>query len=164
MDNESASGPVFHRLVFAEAIKRELLTDYQVVVGADGDHLARPGACNVESTPRKLDVDSPTPTRGAVRLSAELRMLDASCNECLSAWKPMCHCRCTALIEGVAAARARWIVIAVPLADENVTALVIPGLWEHLWSNKISEFEHDPRLCRSMTGFSEEEYEATRER
>jgi len=52
----------------------------------------------------------------------------------------------------------------VPLADENVTTLVIPGLWEHLWSNKISEFEHDPRLCRSMTGFSEEEYEATRER
>jgi hypothetical protein len=62
------------------------------------------------------------------------------------------------------AARARWIVIAVPLADENVTALVIPGLWEHLWSNKIGEFEHDPRLGRSMSGFSEEEYEATRER
>ena len=55
-------------------------------------------------------------------------------------------------------------MIAVPLADENVTTLVIPGLWEHLWSNKISEFEHDPRLCRSMTGFSEEEYEVTRER
>ncbi len=36
MDNEAASGPVFHRLAFAEAIKCELLTDYQVVVvGAD---------------------------------------------------------------------------------------------------------------------------------
>src|SRR5258705_9263853 len=38
----------------------------------------------------------------AVKLSAELRMLDASCNECLSAWKPMCHRRCAALIEGAA--------------------------------------------------------------
>ena len=41
--------------------------------------------------------------------------------------------------------------MAVPLADENVTALVIPALWEYLWSNKIREFEHDSRRCRSMT-------------
>jgi hypothetical protein len=32
MDDESRFGPVFHRLGFAEAIERELLTDYQVVV------------------------------------------------------------------------------------------------------------------------------------
>jgi superfamily II DNA or RNA helicase len=32
MDNEEAFGPVFHRLAFAEAIQRALLTDYQVVV------------------------------------------------------------------------------------------------------------------------------------
>jgi len=32
MDNESRFGPVFHRLGFAEAIARELLTDYQVAV------------------------------------------------------------------------------------------------------------------------------------
>jgi superfamily II DNA or RNA helicase len=32
MDDESHFGPVFHRLGFAEAIERELLTDYQVVV------------------------------------------------------------------------------------------------------------------------------------
>ena len=32
MDNEAAFGPVFHRLGFAEAIERDLLTDYQVVV------------------------------------------------------------------------------------------------------------------------------------
>jgi hypothetical protein len=32
MDNEGAFGPVFHRLGFAQAIKRDLLTDYQVVV------------------------------------------------------------------------------------------------------------------------------------
>jgi len=32
MDNEAAFGPVFHRLGFAEAIERALLTDYQVVV------------------------------------------------------------------------------------------------------------------------------------
>jgi superfamily II DNA or RNA helicase len=36
MDNETRFGPVFHRLSFGEAIKRELLTDYQVaVVGVD---------------------------------------------------------------------------------------------------------------------------------
>ena len=32
MDDEAAFGPVFHRLTFGEAIKRDLLTDYQVVV------------------------------------------------------------------------------------------------------------------------------------
>ena len=32
MDNEAKFGPVFHRLGFAEAIDRNLLTDYQVVV------------------------------------------------------------------------------------------------------------------------------------
>jgi len=31
-------------------------------------------------------------------------------------------------------------------------------------SAKIREFEHGPRLCRSTTGFSEEQYEATRQR
>ena len=36
MDNEAAFGTVFHRLTFGEAIKRDLLTDYQVaVVGVD---------------------------------------------------------------------------------------------------------------------------------
>ena len=36
MDNEEKFGPVFHRLGFAEAIERDLLTDYQViVVGVD---------------------------------------------------------------------------------------------------------------------------------
>jgi superfamily II DNA or RNA helicase len=38
MDDEAAFGPVFHRLSFGEAIKRKLLTDYQVVVvGVDND-------------------------------------------------------------------------------------------------------------------------------
>jgi len=32
MDNEKKFGPVFHRLGFAQAIERDLLTDYQVVV------------------------------------------------------------------------------------------------------------------------------------
>ncbi|HYO01542.1 MAG TPA: helicase-related protein [Mycobacterium sp.] len=35
MDNEQVFGKVFHRLGFAEAIDRDLLTDYQVVVGVD---------------------------------------------------------------------------------------------------------------------------------
>ncbi|WP_082691823.1 DEAD/DEAH box helicase [Mycobacterium sp. IS-1556] len=38
MDDESHFGPVFHRLTFGEAIERDLLTDYQVVVvGVDDD-------------------------------------------------------------------------------------------------------------------------------
>ena len=38
MDDEAEFGPVFHRLGFAEAIERDLLTDYQVVVvGVDND-------------------------------------------------------------------------------------------------------------------------------
>jgi superfamily II DNA or RNA helicase len=38
MDDETVFGPVFHRLGFADAIKKGLLTDYQVaVVGVDDD-------------------------------------------------------------------------------------------------------------------------------
>jgi predicted helicase len=38
MDDPSKFGTVFHRLSFGEAIKRDLLTDYQVaVVGVDSD-------------------------------------------------------------------------------------------------------------------------------
>ncbi len=36
MDDETKFGKVFHRLGFGEAIKRDLLTDYQVaIVGVD---------------------------------------------------------------------------------------------------------------------------------
>jgi hypothetical protein len=38
----------------------------------------------------------------------------------------------------------------------------VPGLWEWLWQKKIREFEHDPRLCASITGQSAEELAATR--
>jgi len=41
MDNEEAFGPVFHRLGFAEAIERALLTDYQVVVVGVDDAIYR---------------------------------------------------------------------------------------------------------------------------
>jgi hypothetical protein len=38
MDDEAKFGKVFHRLRFREAIKRELLTDYQVaIVGVDDE-------------------------------------------------------------------------------------------------------------------------------
>jgi predicted helicase len=38
MDDETAFGPVLHRLTFGEAIERDLLSDYQVVVvGVDDD-------------------------------------------------------------------------------------------------------------------------------
>ena len=85
--------------------------------------LPRLGACNGESTLKETFVDSPTPTRGAVLLDMEgHRRLEVTrirpvggeavsraahagwprCNECLSAWKPMCRHRCAALIEGAA--------------------------------------------------------------
>jgi hypothetical protein len=115
MDNEAASGPVFHRLAFAEAIKREL-TDYQVVVvGADDatflDRLQGNLTSIRQRRPEELSgctwkvavgLEVTSIPKQEVKLSAELRMLDASCNECLSAWKPMCHRRCAALIEGAA--------------------------------------------------------------
>lgn len=41
MDDEEVFGPVFHRLGFAEAIERELLTDYQVAVVAVDDETYR---------------------------------------------------------------------------------------------------------------------------
>ena len=42
MNDESVFGPVFHRLAFAEAIEKELLSDYRVViVGIDDDRYRR---------------------------------------------------------------------------------------------------------------------------
>ena len=42
--------------------------------------------------------------------------------------------------------------------------LVVPGLWKWLWEKAIRDFEHDPRLCPSITGASARETEATRRR
>jgi predicted helicase len=40
MDDESTFGPVLHRLTFGDAIERDLLSDYQVVVvGVDNETL-----------------------------------------------------------------------------------------------------------------------------
>src|SRR5262249_20293118 len=41
MDDEARFGPVFHRLTFGEAIERDLLSDYQVVVVGVGDSTYR---------------------------------------------------------------------------------------------------------------------------
>ncbi len=41
MDDEAAFGPVFHRLSFGEAIERDLLSDYQVVVVGVTDSMYR---------------------------------------------------------------------------------------------------------------------------
>jgi predicted helicase len=46
MDNEAVFGPVFHRLGFANAIDRGLLTDYQVVVVGVDDAIYRDWAQN----------------------------------------------------------------------------------------------------------------------
>ena len=55
-------------------------------------------------------------------------------------------------------------MIAVPLAEDHITTLVIPGLWEWLWRKRIDEFENDPRLCPSITGATAAQTEATRRR
>jgi predicted helicase len=41
MDDEAAFGPALHRLSFGEAIERELLSDYQVIVVGVGDETYR---------------------------------------------------------------------------------------------------------------------------
>jgi hypothetical protein len=38
----------------------------------------------------------------------------------------------------------------VPRAEASTAALVVPGLWEWLWRNRIREFEHDPRLIPAL--------------
>ena len=43
MDDERVFGPVFHRLTFGEAIERDLLSDYQVVVVGVDDATYAPG-------------------------------------------------------------------------------------------------------------------------
>jgi len=42
-------------------------------------------------------------------------------------------------------------------------ALVVPGLWNALWKDKIHTFEHDPRLIPSVTNASAEELEQMRQ-
>jgi hypothetical protein len=37
-------------------------------------------------------------------------------------------------------------------------------VWEWFWHKRIDEFEHDPRLCVSITGDTAEQLEATRQR
>ena len=54
MDDPSKFGTVFHRLTFGEAIKRDLLTDYQVaVVGVDNDDVPRVGGEGHSGHPRR---------------------------------------------------------------------------------------------------------------
>ena len=55
-------------------------------------------------------------------------------------------------------------MIAVPLAEDNISVLVVPGLWEWLWYKRIGELENDPRLCPSITGASIAQTKATRQR
>ena len=58
MDDETVFGPVFHKLTFAEAISRDLLTDYRVViVGIDDDRYRR-----YADQERLLSVDGVTQT------------------------------------------------------------------------------------------------------
>ena len=52
----------------------------------------------------------------------------------------------------------------MPLAEDNISVLVVPGLWEWLRHKRIDEFENDPRLCPSITGASTAQTEATRQR
>lgn len=79
MDNEEAFGPVLHKLPFSEAINRDLLTDYQVVVVGVDDATYRDWAERGElvvldgGTPLKTDARS---LAGQIGLAKAMRKYD----------------------------------------------------------------------------------------
>jgi superfamily II DNA or RNA helicase len=76
MDDEAAFGPVFHRLGFAEAIKRDLLTDYQVVVVGIDDATYRDWAQRGRFVTRDgTDTDART-LAGQIGLATAMRRYD----------------------------------------------------------------------------------------
>jgi predicted helicase len=77
MDNTAVFGPVFHRLGFAEAIQRKLLTDYRVIVVGVDDATYRDWAQRGELVIR--DDDKKTDARtlaGQIGLAKAMRLYD----------------------------------------------------------------------------------------
>jgi superfamily II DNA or RNA helicase len=72
MDNEEVFGPVVHKLSFGEAIQRELLTDYQVVIVGVDEPMVRDWIENYEIV--STDPDNQTDAR---TLAAKIGMLKA---------------------------------------------------------------------------------------
>jgi superfamily II DNA or RNA helicase len=76
MDNEAVFGTVFHRLPFGEAIQRDLLTDYQVVIVGVDDATYREWAERAELV--ILDGDNPKKT-DARTLAGQIGLAKAMC-------------------------------------------------------------------------------------
>jgi superfamily II DNA or RNA helicase len=79
MDNEAVFGTVFHQLPFGEAIQRDLLTDYQVVIIGVDDAIYRAWAERAELV--ILDGDNPRKTdartlAGQIGLATAMRKYD----------------------------------------------------------------------------------------
>jgi hypothetical protein len=74
MDDESAFGPVLHRLTFGEAIERELLSDYQVVVVGVDNEMYRAWAERGEFvTPDGVRVTDARTLAGQIALAKAMR-------------------------------------------------------------------------------------------
>lgn len=52
----------------------------------------------------------------------------------------------------------------MPRAERGYPDLVVPGLWDALWQREIRDFERDPRLCPTLTGFNAAQTEKVRRR
>ena len=72
MDNEAVFGPVVHKLTFGQAIKQELLTDYQVVIVGVDEPMVREWIENYEIV--STDPDNQTDAR---TLAAKIGLLKA---------------------------------------------------------------------------------------
>ena len=72
MDNEAVFGPVVHKLTFGQAIKQELLTDYQVVIVGVDEPMVRRWIENYEIV--STDPDNQTDAR---TLAAKIGLLKA---------------------------------------------------------------------------------------
>lgn len=72
MDDEAVFGPVIHKLTFGQAIKQELLTDYQVVIVGVDEPMVKEWIENYQIV--STDPDNPTDAR---TLAAKIGMLKA---------------------------------------------------------------------------------------
>ena len=77
MDDPAKFGPVFHRLSFGEAIERDLLTDYQVViVGVDDVTYRKWAEKGVLVTRDGVEIDSAAELAGQIGLAKAMRKYD----------------------------------------------------------------------------------------
>lgn len=77
MDDEAKFGPVFHRLSFGDAIERDLLSDYQVVIVGVGDATYREWAAKGALVTRDgKQIDNAATLAGQIGLAKAMRKYD----------------------------------------------------------------------------------------